>query len=338
MSTPFHKFANVFCCSRSLMVAALNEAACGAATVRERLQLDLRNTHLYLRNSVLSDLQRLPARCVFPLLVLAGTIFAAGPETVHFPSEDRQTNLVGYLFLPAGGGAHAAVVMMHGRAGPYSSLAHGVYTAATLSKRHKEWGEFWAQRGYLALLVDSFGPRGYPAGFPKGSYEDRPSAVSEQTVRPLDAYGALRYLRARGDVIAGRIGVQGWSNGGMTVLVTMSDHAPGIEQPTSATGFRAAIAEYPGCGMEAIKGRYLSYAPILLMIASADAEVSPQRCEDFAQRARASGSNLEPIVYPGAEHDFDDPSTGKQSNPANRSATEDAMRRAESFFDARLRK
>jgi carboxymethylenebutenolidase len=242
-------------------------------------------------------------RWTFSLLVLAGCAFAAEPETVHFPSEDRQINLVGYLFLPSGAGAHAAVVMLHGRAGPYSSLANGVYTAATLSKRHMAWGEFWAERGYIALLVDSFGPRGYPSGFPKGSYEDRPSAVSEQTVRPLDAYGALRYLRGRSDIISGRIGIQGWSNGGMTVLVTMSDHAPGIDQPTPVTGFRAAIVEYPGCGMEAIRGRYLSYSPILMMIASADAEVSPKRCEEFAQKARASGSDLEPIVYPGAEHD-----------------------------------
>ncbi len=58
-----------------------------------------------------------------------------------------------------------------------SLLAKGVYTAATLSKRHKEWGAFWAERGYYALLVDSFGPRGYPGGFPAGSYTDRPAAI-----------------------------------------------------------------------------------------------------------------------------------------------------------------
>jgi carboxymethylenebutenolidase len=284
------------------------------------------------------QMPELTMRCIFPLLVLAGCTFAADPQTVHFPSEERGVKLVAYLFSPAGGGTHPAVVMLHGRAGAYSALANGVYTAATLSKRHREWGEFWAERGYLALLVDSFKPRGYAAGFPKGSYEDRPSAVSEQTVRPLDAYGALRYLRGRGDVIADRIGVQGWSNGGMTVLVTMSEHSPGIDKPTPGTGFRAAIAEYPGCGMEAIQGRYVSYSPILLMIASADAEVSPQRCEEFARRARAAGSNLEPIVYAGADHDFDEPGKTKQSNPANRAALEDAMRRAEAFFDARLRK
>lgn len=176
--------------------------------------------------------------------------------------------------------------MLHGRAGPYSSLAKGVYNATTLSKRHKAWGEFWAERGYIALLVDSFSSRGFPQGFPRGSYGNRPPEISEQTVRPLDAYGALRYLRGRRDIIGGRIGVQGWSNGGMTVLVTMSDGAPGINQPTAKTGFRAALAEYPGCGMDAIKGRYHSYAPLLMMIASADEEVSPRGCEAFANRAK----------------------------------------------------
>jgi dienelactone hydrolase len=273
-----------------------------------------------------------------PFLLLSVCSYAADPKTVHFQSEDHRTKLVAYLFEPAGGGPHAAVVMLHGRAGPYSSLAKGVYTAATLSQRHKHWGAFWAERGYVALLVDSFGPRGFPEGFQKGSYDDRPAEVSEQTVRPLDAYGALRYLRGRRDVIGDRVGVQGWSNGGMTVLVTMSDHAPGVDRPTPETGFRAAIAEYPGCGMDAVKGRYVSYAPMLMMIAAADEEVSPKRCEEFAKRARDAGSNLQPIVYPGAEHNFDDPGKKKQSNPSNRHATEDAMRRADSFFAMHLRK
>ena len=270
------------------------------------------------------------------LLICASCSLAAQPSTVHFPSEDHSTKLVGYLFEPSGTGPHAAVVMLHGRAGPYSSLAKGIYTAATLSQRHKKWGEYWAERGYFALLVDSFGSRGYPQGFQQGSYEDRPAEVSEQTVRPLDAYGALRYLRTRRDVVGNRIAVQGWSNGAMTVLVTLSEKSPGIESPTPDTGFRAAIAEYPGCGMDAVKGSYRSYAPILLMIAAEDEEVSPKRCEDFAKRAKAAGSKLEVIVFPGAEHNFDDPGKKKQSNPANHSATEEAMRRSEAFLSIHL--
>lgn len=270
------------------------------------------------------------------MLAAAGLCTAAGIRTVHFESEDQKTRLTGYLFEPAGKGPFPAVVMLHGRAGPYSSLAKGVYNAETLSKRHKMWGEFWAERGYVALLVDSFGPRGYFEGFGRGSYSDRPAEVSEQTVRPLDAYGALRYLRGRKDVIADSIGVQGWSNGGMTVLVTMSGNAPGIEHPTPASGFRAAIAEYPGCGMDAVKGTYLNYAPMLLFIASADEEVSPERCQTFAKRAVAAGAKLEPIVLEGAEHNYDDPGRTKQSRPENHRATEVTQRRAEAFFARHL--
>jgi dienelactone hydrolase len=266
-------------------------------------------------------------------LLLSTLINAAEIKTVHFQSEDQHTLLVAYLFEPHVPGPHAAIVLLHGRAGPYSSAAKGVYTAATLSKRHKEWGEFWAQRGYAALLVDSFGPRGYGGGFPAGSYNDRPPEVSEQTVRPLDAYAALRFLRTQRGVMADRIGVQGWSNGGMTVLATMSDRAPG--KPES--GFRAALAEYPGCSMNAVKGEYHSYAPILLLLAAEDEEVNPKICEQFAKRATDAGSPLESHVYPGAGHNYDDPGQKKQSVPANRTATEDTFRRAEAYF-ARLLK
>ena len=88
--------------------------------------------------------------------------------------------------------------------------------------------------------------------------------------------------------------------------------------------------------MDAVKGQYRSYAPLLMMIASADEEVSPTVCEAFARPAKESGSKLESIVFEGAEHNFDDPGQTKQSNPADRRATEEAMRRAERFFARRV--
>jgi dienelactone hydrolase len=280
-------------------------------------------------------------RCAVMLLSLLPCLSAAGqmaPRTVHFESEDHKTTLVGYLFEPSGPGPHAAIVLLHGRAGVYSSLADGKYTAETLSKRHKEWGEFWAARGYAALLVDSFKPRGYAAGFPRGSYNDRPAAVSEQLVRPLDAYGALKYLKAQAGIRKDRIGVQGWSNGGMTVLATMSEQAPGLPANPAKNGFKAAIAEYPGCGMDAVKGNYQAYAPISMMLGGADEEVPPERCQKFAAKAQADGNKLTVVTYPGAEHNFDDPSKSKQDKPADHKATEEVHRRAEAFFAAELLK
>ena len=258
------------------------------------------------------------------------------PDTVSFQSGDGKTQLTGYLYRPEGAGPFPAIVMLHGRAGPYSSLAKGVYSAATLSQRHKSWGEFWARHGYLALHVDSFGPRGYAQGFSIRSYKSRPAAISEQTVRPLDAYGALAYLRGRGDVIGDHVGVQGWSNGAMTVLAAIADPVPGLAQTTLQTGFRAALAEYPGCSVQA-KQEYRPYAPLLMLLASEDEEVSPAICQRMAQQTLKRGAQIEVVVYAGAQHNFDDPGSGKQGNAANNAATRDAYLRAERFFAQHLR-
>jgi dienelactone hydrolase len=98
------------------------------------------------------------------------------------------------------------------------------------------------------------------------------------------------------------------------------------------TGFRAALAEYPGCGMDAVKGEWRPYAPVLMLLGSADEEVSPKRCETFAKKAQKAGGPLEYHVFDGAEHNYDDPGKTKQSNSANATATEETRRMAESFF------
>src|SRR5450432_498081 len=262
------------------------------------------------------------------------------PDRVTFASADGQTTLVGYVFKPEG--PHAAqtpaVVMMHGRAGPYSSLANGKYDATTLSQRHQKWGHLWAQQGYLAILVDGFGPRGFPQGFAHQGYEQRPESVNEVTVRPFDAYGALAYLRTRSDVAPDRIALQGWSNGANATLATMSAATPAFKSPTPTTGFRGALAFYPGCGLKGkFKTGLLPYAPVRLFIGTADEEVSPQDCSDLVDMSRAQRADLTLKIYPGATHDFDDPGASRQDVPANAAATRDAIAAAIAFFAAALR-
>ena len=231
-----------------------------------------------------------------------------------------------------------AVVMMHGRAGAYSSRAHGVYSAATLSKRHKAWGRLWAEAGYIAVLVDGFGPRGYPAGFPRHSYGRRPEALNEVTVRPLDAYGALSYLRTRPDVVADRVGLQGWSNGGSATIAAMHVAAPGIASPTPRTGFRAALAFYPACRL---KGRFDDepfhpYAPVLVFHGTDDEEVSHERCADLVEESRDHGGDVALELYRGATHSFDAPTRKRQRIEANADAREDAIERSLRFFARHL--
>lgn len=266
---------------------------------------------------------------------------AEPPERVNFPSADGKTSLVGYVFEPGdeGGGRHAAVVLMHGRVGAYSTNAHGVYDAATLSARHKAWGHEWAAHGYVALLVDGFGPRGYVQGFPRHSYDKRPAEVDEVAIRPLDAYGALAYLRSRPDVAPEQIGLMGWSNGASATLAAMAWNAPGLKWPGAKPAFRAALAFYPGCGL---KGRFdgqplRAYAPVLILHGTDDEEVAPERCVALTEESQSAGGNVEIELFEDATHGFDSPTPNRQAREANRIAATQATERALEFFDRNVR-
>lgn len=238
-------------------------------------------------------------------------------EPVTFASRDGKTQVVGYLFKSSATADKApAVVMLHGRSGAYSSLAKEKYDATTLSVRHKAWGQLLARNGYAALMVDDFGPMGYPTGFGRFTYNDRPAELDEVSHRPLHAYGALRYLQSRPDIDGGRVALLGWSNGGSATLAAMADDKPG---DMKTVGFKAGIAIYPGCGL---KGRYdragyTPYNPVRVFMGSGDAEVSPVLCERFVRRSANRGGDIAITMFRGAEHSYDTPTKTRQSVPAN---------------------
>ena len=271
-------------------------------------------------------------------LLLPMQTVAAAPQTVYFRSADG-TALTGYLFRPSTPAPWPAIVMLHGRGGPYSSNDNEDCTfvgagttspcnATTLSKRHAMWGEYWSARGYLALLPDSFGPRGKAYGFGRFTHGDPDRAdVNETNVRPLDAEGALAFLRVRGDVVAGQIYLQGWSNGGSTALNVMIRQG---NQP----GYRGALVFYPGCGQTALLASTISTtAPIAMFLGADDEEVSPAICQHVADRSRQAGSPIDVTLYPGATHDFDEPSSRRQSAVGNQAAMDDALVKAARILD-----
>jgi dienelactone hydrolase len=283
---------------------------------------------------------KLPLRLLaLTLPLLAASAAIAAPETVYFRSADGNTDIVAYLFKPAGPAPHRAIVMLHGRAGAYSAndnatctfVARGTASpcnASTLSKQHLMWGEFWAARGVLALLPDSFGPRGKAHGFPGFSHDDPDrERVNELTVRPLDAEGALGFLAGRGDVDATRIFLQGWSNGGSAALNAM------IRQGAKG-GFRAALTFYPYCGGGALLEETIrTTAPVAMLLGSNDQEESPLICQHAAQRSIDAGTRIDLTVYPGATHDFDDPGEKRQQVPGNEAAKAEAMAKAAAFVE-----
>jgi carboxymethylenebutenolidase len=189
--------------------------------------------------------------------------------------------------------------------------------------------------GYFAMMVDGFGPRGYPHGFGPHTYQDRPEELNEITIRPLDAYGALAYLRTLPAIAEDRIGLLGWSNGGSATLSAMGSGTPVLASASSSAGFRAAVAFYPACGLkDRFKDTaYRPYAPVHVFHGLADEETSPERCARLVERSRAeTGSDIGITLYPGATHGFDDPGEKRQSVEANAAAVEEAVPAVLRFF------
>jgi dienelactone hydrolase len=96
--------------------------------------------------------------------------------------------------------------------------------------------QWLATEGYVALVVDSFTPRGVST--------DSGGLTGE---RVCDAFGALAYLRSLAFVESNRIGAMGWSLGGGVALLAsgemFADHAP------APGSFRAVVAFYPACAL-----------------------------------------------------------------------------------------
>jgi dienelactone hydrolase len=191
------------------------------------------------------------------------------------------------LVRPAGDGPFPAVVQLHGCAG--------------LEPQSYRWAQWLAERGYVSLVVDSYGPRGVKGDCRTGP--DEPPI----TARFDDAMGALRYLQAQPFVRADRVAAIGWSQGGVYAMAIINGPSlerakqRGVAMPTG--GFAAAIAFYPGGCESLIDERVIR--PLLVLIGGADDWTPAATCQRMADAMALRGADVSIVVYPGAYHYFD---------------------------------
>src|SRR3989441_8399095 len=165
--------------------------------------------------------------------VLACLLAAGCVSTrVHFPNATpkKPLEVSGWLSRPQGLGPFPAVVLLHG--------CHGV-SAST-----HDWARWFRERGYVALIVDSWAARGIGNGC-DAKTPDLPS-----TERFDDTGGALRFLHTQPFVDPARIGVIGWSNGGVFSIAVVNGPSPPRARrgggPPSPPGLAAAGAAHSG--------------------------------------------------------------------------------------------
>jgi dienelactone hydrolase len=202
-----------------------------------------------------------------------GASGASGPRPI-----ERVTVANGNLSLPAliarpsGHKRFPAVVLLHGCSGLWST------GDATQPQRHiRRWLESLQAKGYVAIAVDSFRPRGTKTCGSRAKPSDR------QT----DAFAALNYLRSLSYVSPQRIGVLGWSTGGSAALATVA---------SKVDGFRAAVAFDPACSRA-----YRPAVPARVLSAARD-----PRASGCKKRARRAGTRFKLSVYQGARPGFDE--------------------------------
>lgn len=222
-------------------------------------------------------------------LSLPGLALASG-EAVTFPGPGVE--LAGRLYRPEGPGPFPAFVLLHGCSGMWRRDGQEPTPAITA------WAEHWRKRGYLTLMVDSFGPRGYREVC---TMQNRP--ITPERERPRDAFAALEWLAARPDVDPARIHVQGWSHGGSTVLNTIKEGGP--INPAAGPRFRSAVAFYPGCGGLVRAADFRVVVPLLVQTGENDDWTPARHCEALVEKFGLRGAGMEIDVYPEAHHAFD---------------------------------
>lgn len=254
---------------------------------------------------------------------LAAFVFAApalaaetrAPDTtLSFKSADGKTTLKGYFWNAKRNGARPAVVLMHGCGGAYSSDA-ATFDATTVASQYREWGTRLSAAGYGVLLVDSFGPRGHGGGVCDIPYDERPAKLNEVTIRPLDAIGALKNLRAEARVLDRPVALVGFSNGGSAVLSTVAKTGPSVwtkSPKTPSPWFAGAAAFYPGCGLQGdFNGEWEPTIPTHLFLGTADTTTPPSpNCDERFAEALEREAPAMMASYFGATHGFDRASAG----------------------------
>jgi dienelactone hydrolase len=196
-------------------------------------------------------------------------------------SEDE---LSGDLHLPNGDGPFPAVVLQHGSGHPRNLKAWWDVAVPAL-----------LDAGIAAFVADSYSGRGI-----SGTSGDQ-RALSK-AARVVDALMALKALAAHPKIDGARVGVTGYSFGGIVSIETADRRtAEAVLGPDLK--FAAHLPVYPSCGSHREKID-MTGSPMLFLVGRQDDYTPAEFCEEYMPKLQAAGVPATLRVYDDAGHGF----------------------------------
>jgi dienelactone hydrolase len=214
------------------------------------------------------------------------------PDLV-FPTEAKELGFFSQLgmaiYKPPGDGPFPALVIVHSCGGLRTEI--------------QDWAKEAIARGYVAFVVDSIGPR----GLKQVCIPPTPVNLNRGT---RDAFQAMEHLAKFPFVDQQRIGLLGFSWGGMVALLASSRAYAEVLSPDKR--FAAAVSFYPICYLApAGNRRAIEFLrpdhdrPALVLLAEEDTEAPPADCLARLKPLQEKGAPVEWHQYAGSTHCFD---------------------------------
>ncbi|MGI8547002.1 MAG: S9 family peptidase [Gemmatimonadaceae bacterium] len=235
------------------------------------------------------------------------------PQQVVLKSPDGLA-VHGQLFLPpkgmGGDARHPALLFFHG--GPYRQMLLGPNPMQAYTYMYG-MNQYFASQGYVVLSVNYRGGTGYGLDF-RVPPNFGPSGASEDN----DIVGAGRYLAARSDVDANRIGVWGGSYGGYMTAMALARNSDMFAAGVDYAGvhdWTTLLPFYSGAGARSESAEAARSSsplasvktwrsPVLVIQADDDRNVPFGQTVQLVQALRQQGVPYELITIPDEIHDL----------------------------------
>ncbi len=234
------------------------------------------------------------------------------PEPIAYPSRDG-TTIAGWILKPPGFDAskqYPLILRIHG--GPVAQFTDGFFFE----------NQYFASLGYVVLFVNPRGSNGYGEAFSKAIYADWGNKDVEDVMAGVD------HVLARGYVDPAKLGVGGWSYGGILTnyVITKTDRFAGAISGASEADMYSAFGyddlqrwwigelghPWDNLALYQRLSPVLNVkkvtTPTLVMCGEKDFRCPLPQSEQLYLSLKALGKTTALVIYPGQSHAIRKPS------------------------------